>query len=193
MIMFDNEPPLTPMSEEQRPMRYERQHGRAVRQVVGKPPLFVPEQQFCGNDAGHDGKRDLEQGRRGDGRERRAGRDPGNGRQRPCANHIRQPDAGRAVGKIGAERRRHDDRKRGPDAELHADFFRDTKRAKHFVEHRDDDAAAANAEQAGEDAGRHAAAGNRGRQQGKFLKRHACSLFLPPLTGEGDGHALRQR
>jgi hypothetical protein len=63
----------------------------------------------------------------------------------------------------GAQGGRHDDRERGADAELHAQLLRDLEMAKHLIERRYDDGAAADAEEAGKDAG--GGAGDEDRQR----------------------------
>ena len=54
------------------------------------------------------------------------------------------------MSEIGPDRGRHDDRDRGADAKLHAHRVGHAEHAEHLVEHRHDDGAAADAEQAGE-------------------------------------------
>ena len=55
--------------------------------------------------------------------------------------------------KIGADRRRQDDGERGANAKLHVHRFRHAEDAKHFVQHRHNNRAAADAEQAGKQSG----------------------------------------
>ena len=55
--------------------------------------------------------------------------------------------------KIRADRRRQDDRERRTDAKLHVHRFRHAEDAKNFVQHRHNDRAAADAEQAGKQSG----------------------------------------
>ena len=122
---------------------------------------------------------------------RRAGRDADDGGDRPRPHHVVEADALGAMGEIGAERGRHDDRERGADAELHADVLGNPERAKHLVEHRNDDAAAADAEQAGEEAGEHAAAGNGGGQHREF-REAARRTSGRARAGGAKGHSRRR-
>ena len=61
---------------------------------------------------------------------------------------------------IGTYRRRNDDRERGSDARLYTNAFRHVENAEHFIEHRDDDRPAADAEKTGEDADEDSGAGD---------------------------------
>jgi len=81
------------------------------------------------------------------------------------------------VREIRAHGGRDDDGERSADAHLHAYVFRHVERAKDFVEHRHDDGAAADAEQAGKDADEDAGAGDPGREQRDLAERmseHRC-------------------
>ena len=92
-------------------------------------------------------------------------------RHGPAAQHLVEHGALGAVRQIGADRGRHDDRERGADAQLHAHLVRHAENAEHLVEHRHDDGAAADAEQAGQKAGHDAADDDRGRQPEKLADR----------------------
>ena len=91
----------------------------------------------------------------------------------------------RAMRQKGAERGRHDDGNRGADAKLHAHVFRHAEHAKHLVEHRHDDRAAADAEQAGEHAGDDAADEDHKHEPGGFrASRRRGTSFCIALAGD---------
>jgi len=66
---------------------------------------------------------------------------------------------------------RHD-RERGADAKLHVHRVRHAEETEHLVENRHRYHAAADAEQAGQDAGHHPARHNTGGKQQQFIERH---------------------
>src|SRR6185295_10469627 len=67
---------------------------------------------------------------------------------------------------------RDDDRHRGTDAEMHADLLGYTEDSKNLVKHGHDDGAAADAEQAGEDAGGDSSDHDGSNEQCDFSERH---------------------
>ena len=75
---------------------------------------------------------------------------------------------------------RHDDRDRGADAELHAHVLGHAERAEHLVQHRHDDAAAADAEQAGEKPGDDATADDRKREPADLGEGHSKHVVAAP-------------
>ena len=80
---------------------------------------------------------------------------------------------------VGAQRGRHDDRKRGADAQLHPHGLGHAQQAEYLKQHWDDDGAAADAEQPGQHAGRDAGDQGTCRQQRNFANHCSpwCSLF----------------
>src|SRR5438309_8923141 len=74
---------------------------------------------------------------------------------------------------IGPNGRRDNDRQRRPDAELHAQRLGHVDNPEYFKQNRDDDGAAANAEQSGEEAGDDAGGDSGDRQPDQFAK--GCS------------------
>ncbi len=89
---------------------------------------------------------------------------------------------------MGAERGdrgRNDDGKRGADAERHAHFQRHADEAEAFVEHGDQHRAAADAEDAGHEAGDRAHRKQQQRQLDHFGDAEACDRHLRRLSFEG--------
>ena len=110
-------------------------------------------------------------------RDRRAADDAEHGRQRPQPQHAGNDQPLGAMGEIGLDRGRHDDRKRGADAKLHAHRVGHVEDAEHLVEHRHDDRAAADAEQAGEQSGNDAADDDGQREPEQLAQRNAENHF----------------
>ena len=75
---------------------------------------------------------------------------------------------------VSPDRRRHDDRKRGADAELHTDFFGNPEKAEHLEQHRNDNSAAANPEQSGEQPGNDSGGHHRDRNPDQFADWRPC-------------------
>ena len=148
--MFDSEPPLTPISDPAKPdgEAVER-HRHGAGQLGAEIPAIAGEQKLGRDECRDQDEGDLEDRCRRKRRDHRAAADADDGRQRPEPDHFRHHQTLLAVREIGAHRRRQDDGDRGADAKLHAHRLRHVEHAKHFVEHRHDDGAAADAEQPG--------------------------------------------
>jgi hypothetical protein len=86
---------------------------------------------------------------------------------------------------VGANCGRHDDGERGADAHLHAHIFRHIERAEHFVQHGNNDGAAADAEQAGEDADQDAGARDPEREQNDLASRISQQHDFPDDAADG--------
>ena len=82
---------------------------------------------------------------------------------------------GRAAlrGSARAQRRRHDDRERGADAQLHAHLLRHAEQPEDLEEDRNDDRAAANPEEPGENAGDDPDGHHRRREPDQIADRYA--------------------
>jgi len=93
-----------------------------------------------------------------------AGEDASQHRQPPQAHDFRVHGATDLMGPIGANRGRNDDSERSSDAQGHSRLERHAGPAKAFVEHRHQDCAAADAEQAGEKSRQATHADQQGRQ-----------------------------
>jgi len=94
-----------------------------------------------------------------------------------------------AVGKVGADCRRHDDGDRGADAKLHAYLVRHAEHAKNLEQDRHDDRAATDAEQAGEQSGDHAADDDHEREPEEFMHTDAdehCFSLMPRRPARND-------
>ena len=132
-------------------------HRRPPGQLVGDTPVVAADQELCGDEASDNDEGDLEHRARRQRRDQRAGRNAQHCGNRPGTHHVHHHRAVVAMHQIGAHIRGNDDRERSADAKLHAHLLRHADPAEDLVEHRHDDAAGANAEQAGEDAGDDAA------------------------------------
>ena len=164
-------------------------HGGAARQVVGEPPAVAADQELQGDHAPDQHEGELEhRGRRkaGDGGARRHA---DHGRHGPLPHHVHHHRALVAVDAEGEHVGRHDDRDRGPDAELEAHLVRHAEHAEHLVEDRNDEGAAADAEQPGQDAGDDAGDDDQGGEQQQLAHRHAKHHFRlrrSPPAGAAD-------
>ena len=143
--MLDSEPPLTPISEPASPMPKPKSPiGTAPGSSVAEIPAVAGEQKFGGDEARRSPRSQLEHRRPArTPRSRAPQATPRTAGNRPSRITPGITEAFGAVREIGAERGRHDDGERGADAKLHAHVFRHAEHAKHLVEHRHDDRAAA--------------------------------------------------
>ncbi len=105
---------------------------------------------------------------------------PINRRQRPQAHDLGDHRALLFVRDIRAHRGRNNDGERGADAQLHAHVFRHIERAEHLVQHRHDDGAAADAEQAGKDADQNAGARDPECEQSDLADRISQHAWIFP-------------
>ena len=121
-----------------------KHHERRTGKFSAEVPAIAGKQELNGDEACDDHEGNGEHaGRREGGHQRpaRYAKDCGN-RPQPDDAWDHQPLG--AVGTVGAQCRRHDDRDGGADAKLHPHVFGDAEHAKHFEQHRYDDRAAAN-------------------------------------------------
>ena len=152
-------------------------HRGVPRQFVAQHQAVAPDQKFCRDQAGNQDECQLE---RVGWRDRGKGRPDDDTRhrgQRPAAHDLRKHEPALLVRAVGAHRRRHDDRHRGADAELHTHSLRYAENTEHLKQHRDDNRAAADAEQPGKDAGHDAGDHDACRQPCK-LANHFVSKDL---------------
>ena len=131
-------------------------HQEPLREIVAELPGRTRQQQAGGGRPGHGDEHDLEQPLRRVTRGDAAGDHASQHRQPPRLEDFGVDRAPEVMRPPGANRGRDDDGKRGADTQRHPHLQRHACKSEAFVEHRDQDRAAANAEHACEKTGERA-------------------------------------
>ena len=175
-------------------------HQERTRQRVAEFPAVSSEQEFRPDQKRDHHKGDLENGRRGEGRDHAADQHADRHRQRPLPQNLDRQIALLAMRAKRADRGRDDDRQRGSDAKLHAHVVGHLHHPENFIENRNDHAAAADTEQSGQQSGDKRAGDDQARrawqarsQEFRTTSKAAPKNVTPRMSGRFGVRHIRRR
>ena len=166
-------------------------HQRSLRDVVAEFPVVARQQQPRGGRPCHADEDDLEQPLRRVTRGDAAGDDADHDRQPPRLEDFQIDRAAGVMGAKRTDRGRDDDGERSADAERHPHLQRHAGEPEAFVEHRHQDRAAADPENAGEKP-RHRADRDQHQRQFDKLDEIESGHHHPACALRNDASVTRQ-